>query len=41
MTFPRFEEPHPPTPLSASREGGSISTRHHLQREGSISTPPR
>ena len=22
MTLPRFEEPHPPTPLSASREGG-------------------
>ena len=22
MTLRRFEEPHPPTPLSASREGG-------------------
>ncbi|BAY48327.1 hypothetical protein SAMD00079811_59480 [Scytonema sp. HK-05] len=26
MTLPRFEEPHPPTPLSASREGGVFHT---------------
>ncbi len=35
MTLRRFEEPHPPTPLSASREGG-VEILLHICREGGV-----
>jgi len=46
MTLPRFEEPHPPTPLSASREGGVFLLVAICRERGvflllSTSTPSR